>query len=180
MTMEQNAKWYVANVQGGQEGSIKKAIEEKAEARGMSEYFEEILIPTHEVTEVKQGKRVQTEKKFFPGYMLIKMIMTDDSWHLVKDLPKVSGFLGAQNKPTPISPREAKKLMSALQEQQEHSVSMVSYEIGDTVKVIDGPFASFTGTVEQVEEDKQRMKVSVSIFGRPTQVDLEFVQVEKD
>ncbi len=179
MAENMDFKWYVAHVQSGSEGTVVKAINEKITRKGMESFFDKILVPTHEVTEVKLGKRVNTEKKFFPGYVLIKMIMNDETWHLVKDLPRVSGFLGANNKPVAISEKEAMKLLNAIEDHKTGSVSMLTYEIGDEVKVIEGPFASFVGRVEEVDNDKQRLKVSVSIFGRPTEVELDFLQVEK-
>jgi transcriptional antiterminator NusG len=141
--------------------------------------FGEILIPTEEVTEIKKGEKVKTERKFFPGYILVQMILTDETWHLVRSIPKVSGFLGSRGKPTPISEAEVEKIVRRIEDSASSTVSAVSYEIGDAVTVCDGPFASFQGVIEDVEREKERVKVSVSIFGRPTNVDLSFSQIEK-
>jgi transcriptional antiterminator NusG len=173
------ALWYVAQVQSGTENTVVKAIKEQAEKRDMEKYFEEILVPTKKVTEVKKGKKVSSDKKFFPGYILIKMIMTNETWQLVKRLPRVNGFLGSKNKPVPISENEALRLLNRIEESKTGVDSAITYEVGEEVKVIEGPFNSFTGIVEAVEDDKKRLKVSVSIFGRPTQVELGFEQVEK-
>lgn len=179
MTENLNYKWYVAHVQSGSEGTVVKALNEKIARQGKEKFFDKILVPTHEVTEVKLGKRVNSEKKFFPGYVLIKMVMNDDTWHMVRSLPRVTGFLGANNKPVAISEKEAEKLLHSIEDHKAGAASLITYEIGDEVKVIEGPFASFIGKVEEVDNEKQRLKVSVSIFGRPTEVELDFLQVEK-
>ena len=141
--------------------------------------IEEISVPTQEIVQVKRGTRINTERKFFPGYILIKMIMNDDTWHLVKNTPKVSTFLGVKGKPTPISNSEAAKISEQVLQGIEKPRPSVEFEVGEQIKVIDGPFASFDGMIEQVDEDKSRLKVAVSIFGRPTPVELEYSQVEK-
>ncbi len=178
-TKVSSARWYVVYVHSGCEKAVVKRLEEKIKKYKMEDAFEEILIPTQETTEVKQGKKVKVEKKFFPGYVLIRMIMNDDTWHMVRDIPLVSGFLGSRTKPSPVSEKDADALLHRLENTEESFSSGLSFEVGEQVKVCEGPFASFNGTVEKVDDEKQRVKVSVSIFGRPTQVDLEFTQVEK-
>jgi transcriptional antiterminator NusG len=172
-------RWYVLHVYSGFEGKVAENIREKARKKGLEDKVEDILIPKEEVVEVKRGQRVNTERKVFPGYVLAKLDMNDDVWHMIKDTPKVTGFLGAANKPVPISEKEAARLIQQLQEGVERPKSSITFDIGEEVKVAEGPFASFTGTVEEVDEEKSRLKVSVSIFGRATPVELEFGQVEK-
>jgi transcriptional antiterminator NusG len=174
------AKWYVLHVYSGFESKVAEAIKEKADKQGLGEHIEEILVPTEEVVEVKRGQRVNTERKFFPGYVLAKLDLDDNVWHLIKDTPKVSGFLGAGgNKPVPISEREAQRIINQVQEGIDRPRPSVVYDIGEEVKVTDGPFASFNGVVEEIDEEKAKLKVSVSIFGRATPVELEYSQVEK-
>ncbi len=174
------AKWYVLHVYSGFENKVAEAIKDKARKKGLSDFVEEILVPTEEVVEVKRGQRVNTERKFFPGYVLAKLDMQDEVWHLIKDTPKVSGFLGAGgNRPVAISEAEAKRIMNQVQEGIDSPRPSVIYDIGEEVKVVDGPFASFNGVVEEIDEDKAKLKVSVSIFGRSTPVELEYGQVEK-
>jgi len=174
------ARWYVLHVYSGFETKVAEAIKEKARKQGLEECVEEILVPTEEVVEVKRGQRVNAERKFFPGYVLAKLDMNDNVWHLIKDTPKVSGFLGAGgNKPVPITESEAKRIIQQVQEGIDRPRPSVVYDIGEEVKVTDGPFASFAGTVEEIDEEKQKLKVSVSIFGRSTPVELEYGQVEK-
>lgn len=172
-------RWYVLNVYSGSEQRVKDAILENASKQKMENYFGDIMIPTEEVMEVKKGKRVTTERKFFPGYILINMEMNDNAWHLVKSVPKVTGFLGGGKKPVPMTDAEANRLIKQVEEGVERPRSTVSFDIGEEVKVIDGPFASFNGSVEEVDEEKQKLKVTVSIFGRATPVELEYTQVEK-
>ena len=173
-------RWYVLHVYSGFESKVAVAIKEKADKLGLGDYVEEILVPTEEVVEMKRGQRVSTERKFFPGYVLAKLDMNDDVWHLIKDTPKVSGFLGAGgNRPVPISEKEAQRILTQVQEGVDRPRPSVIYDIGEEVKVIDGPFASFNGIVEEVDEEKSKLKVSVSIFGRATPVELEYAQVEK-
>ena len=174
------AKWYVLHVYSGFESKVAEAIKEKAAKQGLDDCVEEIMVPTEEVVEVKRGQRVNTERKFFPGYVLAKLDMNDNVWHMIKDTPKVSGFLGAGgNKPVPITEREAQNLIKQVQEGIDRPRPSVTYDIGEEVKVTDGPFASFNGVVEEIDEEKQKLKVTVSIFGRATPVELEYAQVEK-
>ncbi len=176
-------RWYVVHVFSGFENRVQQIIREKAAKQGIAEQFGEILIPTEEVIEIKRGQRKQVEKKFMPGYVLVQMAMTDDAWHLVTAIDRVTGFLGAGKKPTPITEKEAQKLINqgkgGSEGAEKKPRSLITYDIGDSVRVTDGPFNSFTGTVEEVDEDRQRLKVSVSIFGRATPVELEYAQVEK-
>ena len=174
------ARWYIIHAYSGFENKVKEAILAEAERLGLSEGVEEIEVPTETVTEVKRGKKVQVERKFMPGYVLAKLRMNDDIYHLVKNTPKVTGFLGNNNKPQPISEREAARYFGGVEEAKaapKRDIS-VDYEIGDSVKVLDGPFASFNGVVEELDFDKAKVKVSVSIFGRATPVELDFEQVE--
>lgn len=173
------ARWYVLHVYSGFEGKVAEAIREKAKKKGLEDRIEDIMVPTEQVVEVKRGQRVNAERKVFPGYVLAKMDMSDEIWHLVKDTPKVTGFLGAGNKPVPISEREAVRLIQQIQEGVGKPRSTITYDIGEKVKVMEGPFASFEGMVEEIDDEKSRLKVSVSIFGRATPVELEFNQVEK-
>ena len=172
-------KWYVVHVYSGSEKKVKETIEEQAKTKNMTEYIEEVMVPTEEIFEIRKGTKVKTEKKFFPGYILVKMNMTDESWHFIKSQPKVTNFLGSNGKPVSLSNKEAERLLEQITEGVERPRSNVIFEIGEEVRVSDGPFQSFNGLVEEVDEDKSRLKVTVSIFGRSTPVDLEFTQVEK-
>lgn len=173
------ARWYVLHVYSGFEAKVAEAIRDKAQKQGIEDRIEDILVPTEEVVEIKRGQKVNSERKVFPGYVLAKMDMSDQIWHLVKDTPKVTGFLGGGNKPVPISEKEAARLITQLQEGIEKPRAAITFEIGEKVKVMEGPFATFEGMVEEIDEAKGRVKVSVSIFGRATPVELEYSQVEK-
>lgn len=171
--------WYIVQAHSGFEKKVAQAITDKAERENLSDSFEEIVVPTENIVEMKGGRKVNTEKKFFPGYVMVKMKMSDAAWHLVKTVPKVTGFLGGQGRPQPISKKEVDNIFRQVEEGLEKPKHTVSFEIGEAVKINDGPFDSFTGTVEEVDDEKGTLKVSVSIFGRTTPVELEFQQVEK-
>jgi transcriptional antiterminator NusG len=173
------SRWYVIHVYSGFEKKVAAAVREQAEQKGLSDRFEEILVPTEEFVEVKRGAKVSSERKIFPGYVLIKMDLDDETWHLVKNTAKVTGFLGGRGKPLPISDAEAARIMHQMQEGIERPKPSITFEIGEQVRVSDGPFTSFNGVVEEVDEEKSRVKVAVSIFGRATPVELEYSQVEK-
>jgi transcriptional antiterminator NusG len=172
-------RWYVVHVYSGFEKKVAESIREQAHQKGMDELFEEILVPTEEVVEMRRGQKITAERKFFPGYVLIKMDLIDESWHLVKDAPKVTGFLGPRGRPSPISESEAQRILHQVKEGVERPKPSVVFEIGEQVRVSDGPFNSFNGMVEEVDEERARLKVAVSIFGRSTPVELEYTQVEK-
>ena len=172
-------RWYVIHVYSGFEKKVAEAIREQARQKGMEDIFEEVLVPTEEVVEMRRGQRINAERKFFPGYVLTKMDLTDESWHLVKNTPKVTGFLGSRGKPSPISEAEAQRIHRQVQEGVERPKPSITFEVGEQVRVSDGPFTSFNGMVEEVDEDRARLKVAVSIFGRSTPVELEYGQVEK-
>jgi transcriptional antiterminator NusG len=173
-------RWYVVHVYSGFEKKIAQQIREQASQKGLGEAFDEILVPSEEVLEVRRGQKISSERKFFPGYVLVKMAMSDEAWHLVKDTPKVTGFLGARNKPSPITEAEAQRIVNQVQEGVDKPRRpSITFEVGEQVRVADGPFTSFNGTIEEVDEERGRVKVSVSIFGRSTPVELEYGQVEK-
>ena len=174
-----SARWYVLHVYSGSEKKVAESIKEQAVLKKMEDKILDVIVPTEDVVEVRKGSKVNTERKFFPGYILIKMEMTDESWHVVKNTPRVTGFLGSRNKPQPISEAEANRIMTQMEEGVQRPQTLVAYEVGEQVSVNDGPFASFIGLVEEVDTEKSRLKVSVSIFGRSTPVELEFNQVEK-
>jgi len=171
--------WYIVQSHSSFENKVAQLIKEEAEKAKISDKIEEIIVPTHDITEVKRGKRVQRKRKYFPGYVLIKSEMDNNIYHLIKNIKKVSGFLGSKGSPVPVSDKEIEKILGQIKDGVAQPKSGIEYSIGEKVQVIDGPFASFTGLVEDIDEDKSRLKVSVSIFGRPTPVELEYNQVEK-
>ncbi|GGE55567.1 transcription termination/antitermination protein NusG [Agaricicola taiwanensis] len=172
-------RWYIVHAYSNFERKVAEAIREKADQTGLGDKFDEILVPTEKVVEVRRGRKVDAERKFFPGYVLVKVDLTDDAYHLIKNTPKVTGFLGADKKPIPIPDSEAQRILQQVQEGIERPKPSVSFEVGEQVRVSDGPFASFNGVVEEVDEVRARLKVAVSIFGRATPVELEYAQVEK-
>ena len=172
-------KWYIVHAYSNFEGKVKESILEQAKTQGLAENFSEVLVPTVAATEIRRGRKIEVQRKFFPGYVLVKMELTDEAYHLIKNTPKVTGFLGSGSKPMPVSEKEVARIIGAIEEGVERPKPTIQFEIGETVKVIDGPFASFNGSVEQVDEERSRLRVTVSIFGRATPVELEYAQVEK-
>ena len=170
--------WYIVQSHSSFENKVAQLIKEEADKAKISDKIEEIVVPTHDVTEVKRGKRVQRKKKYFPGYVLIKSEMNDNIYHMIKNIKKVSGFLGTKGIPVPVSDKEIEKILGQMKDGVAQPKSTIDYSVGEKVQVVDGPFASFSGLIEDIDEDKLRVKVSVSIFGRPTPVDLEFNQIE--
>ena len=173
------AKWYIIQAYSNFEKRVKESLERDAEEKGLSHLFEEILVPTENIVEVRKGRKVESERKFFPGYVLAKVDLTDAAYHLVKNTPKVTGFLGSANKPMPVSEKEVARIVGQIQEGVETGRPTIIFDIGETVKVIDGPFQSFNGTVESVDEEAARLKVLINIFGQGTPVGLDYVQDEK-
>jgi len=171
--------WYIVQSHSSFENKVAQIIKEEAEKAKISEKFEEIVVPTHDITEVKRGKRVQRKKKYFPGYVLIKSEMDNNIYHMIKGIKKVSGFLGSKGTPVPVPDKEIEKILGQIKDGVTQQQTGVEYSVGEKVQVIDGPFASFNGMVEDIDEEKLRLKVSVLIFGRPTPVELEYNQVEK-
>jgi transcriptional antiterminator NusG len=172
-------RWYIVQAYSNFENKVAAAIMERVASAGLEDQFEEVVVPTEKVVEVRRGRKVDTERKFFPGYILAKVDLTDEAFHLIKNTPKVTGFLGSENKPMPIPEAEAMRILQQVQEGVERPKPSISFEIGEQVRVSDGPLASFSGHIEEVDEERARLKVAVSIFGRPTPVELEYNQVEK-
>jgi len=173
------AHWYVVHVYSGSEKKVAESLREQAVLKNMEDKILEVMVPMEDVVEVKKGAKVNSERKFFPGYVLVKMEMSDDCWHVIKNTPRVTGFLGSRNKPQPISEAEISRIIKQMEEGVERPQTVTKYEVGEQVRVCEGPFASFIGLVEEVDAEKARLKLSVSIFGRATLVELEFNQVEK-
>ena len=173
------SRWYVIHVYSGFENKVAQSIREQTKQHNMADAILDVQVPTEEVVRMRRGTKVSSQRKFFPGYVLVSMEMTDESWHLIKNTPKVTGFLGGRGRPSPISDAEADRIMHQVKEGIERPKPLITFEVGEQVRVADGPFASFNGLVEDVDEEKARLKVSVSIFGRATPVDLEYSQVEK-
>lgn len=174
-----SAKWYIVHAYSNFEKKVAEAIRTEAGIQGLEDRFEEVLVPTEEVVEVRKGRKINAERKYFPGYVLVKMVMSDDAYHLVKNTPKVTGFLGSGNKPMPVSELEVKRILGQMVEDAERPHPTVTYQIGETVNVIDGHFASFNGVVEEDDHENARLKVAINIFGRATPVELEYGQVSK-
>jgi len=172
-------RWYIVHAYSNFEKKVAESIKEQAAQNGLEDLFDQVLVPTEEVVEMRRGRKVTSERRFFPGYVLVRMEMTDQAFHLIKETPKVTGFLGSDNKPTPIPDAEADRILNQVQEGVDRPKPTIQFEIGEQVKVSDGPFASFNGLVEEVDEERARLKVAVSIFGRATPVELEYEQVEK-
>ncbi|MBK8008172.1 MAG: transcription termination/antitermination protein NusG [Rhizobiales bacterium] len=172
-------RWYIVHAYSNFEKKVSESLREQAQSRGLTDVIEDVLVPTEKVVEVRRGRKIDTDRKFFPGYVLVKCEMTDEVYHLIKNTPKVTGFLGDGKKPSPIPDAEAQRILQQVQEGIERPKPSITFEIGEQVRVADGPFASFNGTVEEVDDGRSRLKVAVSIFGRATPVELEFTQVEK-
>ncbi len=173
------AKWYIVQAHSNFEKRVKESLENESERKGLAHLFEEILVPTEQIVEIRRGRKVESERKYFPGYVLVKMDLTDEVYHLVKNTPKVSGFLGSANKPMPVSEKEVQRIVGQIAEAEDAPRSTIIFEIGEVVKVVDGHFQSFEGTVEDIDEEHERLKVLINIFGRGTPVELEYTQVEK-
>ena len=173
------AKWYIVQAHSNFEKRVKESLESESERKGLAHLFEEILVPTEHVVEIRRGRKVESERKYFPGYVLVKMDLTDEAYHLVKNTPKVSGFLGTATRPIPVSEAEVQRIVGQIAESEDAPRPTIIFEIGETVKVIDGHFQSFNGVVEDVDAENSRLKVAINIFGRATPVELEYAQVEK-
>ena len=174
-----NHTWYIVHAYSNFEKKVAESIREQAKSHGLEDSFSEILVPTENVVEIRRGRKVDAERKFFPGYVLVKMNLSDEAYHLIKNTPKVTGFLGSASKPQPVSEKEVQRIIGTIEEGVERPKTVVLFEVGENVRVTDGPFASFNGAVEQVDEERSRLRVTVSIFGRATPVELEYNQVEK-
>ena len=174
-----STRWYIVHAYSNFENKVAQSIKDQAAQRNLADKFDEVLVPTEKVVEVRRGRKIDTERKFFPGYVLVKCDLTDEVYHLIKNTPKVTGFLGSGSKPMPVSEKEVARIIGAIEEGVERPKPAIRFEIGETVRVTDGPFQSFNGVVEQVDEERSRLRVTVSIFGRATPVELEYGQVEK-
>jgi len=172
-------RWYIVHTYSNFEKKVMESLKEQAVQKGLQDFFEQVIVPTEEVVEMRRGRRIKSERRFFPGYVLAKIDLTDEVFHLIKNTPKVTGFLGSGSKPVPISDAEANRILNQVAEGVEKPKASIHFEVGEQVRVADGPFASFNGQIEEVDEERSRLKVAVSIFGRPTPVELEYGQVEK-
>ena len=172
-------QWFIVHTYSGFEAKVKESLTQRAEALGMAEVIEEILIPTEEVVEIRDGKKKKSTRKFFPGYVLVKMNMSDDAWHVVKNTPKVTGFVGTGSKPVPLTDSEVERIVNQVSVAAEKPKPKTEFSVGETVRIVDGPFSNFSGQVEEVNEDRSTLKVMVTIFGRATPVELDFIQVQK-
>ena len=172
-------RWYIVHTYSNFEKKVMESLKEQAAQKGLQDLFEQVIVPTEEVVEIRRGRKIKSERRFFPGYVLAKIDLTDEVFHLIKNTPKVTGFLGSGSKPVPISDAEANRILNQVAEGIEKPKSTITFEVGEQVRVAEGPFASFNGQVEEVDEERSRLKVAVSIFGRPTPVELEYGQVEK-
>ena len=172
-------RWYIVHTYSNFEKKVMESLKEQATQKGLQDFFEQVIVPTEEVVEIRRGRRIKSERRFFPGYVLAKIDLTDEVFHLIKNTPKVTGFLGSGSKPVPISDAEANRILNQVAEGIEKPKATIHFEVGEQVRVAEGPFASFNGQVEEVDEERSRLKVAVSIFGRPTPVELEYGQVEK-
>ena len=179
MTQVAEKQWYIVHTYSGFEGKVKDSLRQRAEAMGMTEVIDEILVPTEEVVEIRDGKKKRKTRKFFPGYVLVKMTMSDDAWHVVRNTPKVTGFVGTGTKPVPLTESEVARIVNQVSVAAEKPKPVLAFRVGDTVRIVDGPFSNFSGDVQEVNEDRSTLKVMVTIFGRATPVELEFLQVEK-
>ncbi len=172
-------KWYIVHVYSGFEERVKKNLEERVEALGQQDYFGKIIVPTEKVVELKKGQKRTSSRKFYPGYIMVQMALNQDTWHTVKNTSKVTGFVGGDVKPTPISDEEAEQILRQMEEGFTRPKPKYTFEEGDEVRVVDGPFTNFQGVVEEIRPDKEKLRVSITIFGRPTPVELDFIQVNK-
>jgi transcriptional antiterminator NusG len=172
-------RWYIVHTYSNFEKKVAESLKEQSVQKGLQDFFEQVIVPTEEVVEIRRGRRIKSERRFFPGYVLAKIDLTDEVFHLIKNTPKVTGFLGSGSKPVPISDIEANRILNQVAEGVERPKATIRFEVGEQVRVAEGPFASFNGQVEEVDEERSRLKVAVSIFGRPTPVELEYGQVEK-
>ncbi len=172
-------RWYIVHTYSNFEKKVMESLKEQSIQKGLQDFFEQVIVPTEEVVEIRRGRRIKSERRFFPGYVLAKIDLTDEVFHLIKNTPKVTGFLGSGSKPVPISDAEANRILNQVAEGIEKPKATIHFEVGEQVRVAEGPFASFNGQVEEVDEERSRLKVAVSIFGRPTPVELEYGQVEK-
>jgi transcriptional antiterminator NusG len=172
-------RWYIVHTYSGFENKVKKNLEERIKAIGQEQYFGKILVPTEQVVELRKGEKKTSSRKFYPGYILVQMVLNDDTWHTVRDTAKVTGFVGGEFKPTPVSDEEAERIIHQMEEGVSKPKAKYSFEEGDEVRVVDGPFTNFQGVVDEMKPDKEKLRVLITVFGRPTPVELDFLQVNK-